>query len=89
MKVQKNIRQCEMCKDEEATTFCFDCYNYFCKACFKYMHDRKKNSNHKKEKIDLFVPIDTICALHERSPLNLFCLDEKGNIYYNINITLI
>ena len=36
MKVQKNIRQCEMCKDEEATTFCFECYNYFCEACFKY-----------------------------------------------------
>ena len=82
---QKSLKQCEMRKDEEATTLCVDCYTYFCNACFKFVHDRKKNSSHKKEKIDLFVPIDTICPEHNRSPMNLFCVDEKGKI----NIALI
>ena len=89
MEVQKKIRLCETCKDEEAKIFCFDCYNYFCESCFKYVHDRKKNSNHKKEKIDLFVPIDITCPDHERSPMNLFCIDEKGKNYCKINIILI
>ena len=80
MEVQKNIKQCEICKDEEATILCLDCYNNFCEACYKYIHDRKKYSNHKKEKIDLFVPIDTICPEHIKSPMNLFCIDEKGKI---------
>jgi len=74
----KNSKQCEMCKDEEATTLCLDSYIYFCESCFKLVHDKKKNSNHKKEKIDLFVPIDTMCPEHKRVPMNLFCIDEKG-----------
>jgi len=86
MEIQKNIKLCEMCKDEEAATLCFDCHSYFCEACFKFIHDRKKNSNHRKQKIDLFIPIDTKCPDHEGSPMNLFCIDEKGKIYYNIII---
>ncbi len=89
MEVQKNIKQCETCKDDNATTLCHDCHSYFCKACFKYVHDRKKNSHHRKEKIDLFIPIDTKCPEHEGILMNLFCIDEKGNIYYKINIILI
>ena len=89
MEFQKNIKICETCKDENATTLCLDCHSYFCKDCFKYVHDRKKNSNHKKEKIDLFIPIDTKCPEHEGILMNLFCIDEKGKIYYNINIILI
>ena len=79
MEIQKIIKQCETCKDKEAITLCLDCHSYFCEACFKYVHDIKKNSNHKKEKIDLFIPIDITCPDHERSPMNLFCIDEKGN----------
>jgi len=78
MEAQKTIKQCETCKDEEATTLCLDCHSYFCEACFKYVHDRKKNKEHKKEKIDLFIPIDITCLDHERVPINLFCVDEKG-----------
>jgi len=78
MEAQKNIKQCETCKDEEASTLCLDCHSYFCEACFKYVHDRKKNKEHKKEKIDLFIPIDITCLDHERVPINLFCVDEKG-----------
>ena len=78
--IKKNSKQCEICKDEEATSLCLDCYNYFCEACFKFVHNRKKNSNHKKEKIDLFVPIDIMCPDHGRNSINLFCIDEKGKI---------
>ena len=80
MEVQKNIKLCEICKVNDATTLCLDCHSYFCEACFKYVHDFKKNSNHSKEKIDLFVPIDTMCPDHERIAMNLFCIDEKGKI---------
>jgi hypothetical protein len=80
MEVQKNAKQCEMCKVKEAITLCLDCYSYFCEVCYKCVHNFKQNSNHRKEKIDLFVPIDTTCSYHERSPMNLFCIDEKGNI---------
>ena len=89
MEIKKNIKQCEICKVKEATTLCLDCYSYFCEACYKYVHDIKENSNHKSEKIDLFVPIDTKCPEHEGNLMNLFCIDEKGNINYNINIILI
>ena len=89
MESQKNNKQCEICKDREAITLCFDCHSYFCEACFKYVHDIKKNNNHRKEKIDLFIPIDTKCPEHEGNLMNLFCIDEKGNIYYNINLALI
>ena len=40
---------------------------------------KKENSNHKKENIDYILPIDTRCPEHPKIPLNLFCLDEKGN----------
>ena len=86
---QKNFKLCEICKDEEASALCLDCYFYFCDSCYKCVHDKKKNSNHRKEKIDLFVPINTSCPDHERIPMNLFCIDEKGNIIHNINIILI
>ena len=80
MEVQKNIKQCEICKVKEATTLCLDCYSYFCEACYKYVHDIKENNNHNNEKMDLFVPIDTICPEHTKSPMNLFCIEEKGKI---------
>ena len=42
------------------------------------MYMKELRTEHKKEKIDYFVPIDTHCSAHERNPINLFCLDEKG-----------
>ena len=78
--MQKNCKQCEICEDEKAATLCLDCRSYFCEACFKCVHDRKKNKSHKKEKIDLFIPIDITCPDHEGNTLNLFCVDEKGNL---------
>ena len=34
----------------------------------------------KKEKIDYFLPMDMKCPEHNLNPINLFCVDEKGNI---------
>ena len=78
MENKKNIKQCEIC-NEEAGALCLDCHFYFCETCYKCVHDIKKNSTHKKEKIDLFIPIDTKCPEHEGNSMNLFCIDDKGN----------
>ena len=76
---QKNYKICEICKVEEAKSLCPQCYCYYCDICFKCVHDRKVNNEHKKEKIDYFVQIDTVCPEHNGIRINLFCLDEKGN----------
>ena len=78
---QNYYKVCDLCK-LQATFFCMDCLNinYFCDSCYKFVHDKKENSNHKKEKIDYYIPIDTKCPNHPNVPLNLFCIDEKGNI---------
>ena len=86
-KKHQNYKQCEICKIE-ATSLCLQCYNYYCDACFKYVHDKKENINHIKEKIDYFVPIDTKCPEHKGNIINLFCVDEKGKnliiFYFNL-----
>jgi len=81
---QKNFKQCDMCKDKEAISLCPQCFSYYCDVCHKAVHENTKNSQHKKEKIDYNVPIDTRCPEHEKIVINLFCVDEKGNIYYYI-----
>ena len=82
---QKNFKECEVCEDREATSLCLKCYSYFCDTCFKCAHDNnKKKTNHIKEKIDYFVPVDTRCPEHKGNRINLFCLDEKGKNIYNL-----
>ena len=78
---QKNYKQCDICKDVEATSLCPQCFSYYCDKCSKCVHESKNNKEHKKEAIDYNVPIDTHCPDHDKNPINLFCLDEKGNIY--------
>ena len=78
---QKNFKQCDMCKDKEASSLCPQCFSYYCDTCYKSVHENTKNSKHKKEKIDYNVPIDTRCPEHNTIPINLFCIDEKGNFY--------
>ena len=79
--MEKNIiklfKECELCK-ENATNLCFKCNSYFCEQCFKYVHGKKINSNHIKESIDPFIPIDLKCPEHSDHPMYLFCIDEKG-----------
>ena len=83
------IKQCEMC-GENATNICFKCIMYLCDSCDKAIHNMKLSKQHKKEKIDFFVPIDLRCPQHKLSPMNLFCANEKGNyfilIHYYFNL---
>ena len=85
MDKENQLKKCELCK-EIATSLCFICNSYFCNQCYKYVHDKKININHKKEIIDPFVPIDLKCPEHPQHPIYLFCTDEKGKhnfIYFN------
>ena len=87
-KNQKNNKICEIC-EEMAICVCFNCNSYYCDSCFKYIHDKKVNREHKKEKIDYFVPIDTKCPEHPKIPMNIYCLDENGKntflfLFFNI-----
>ena len=78
---QKYYKLCDVCKNQ-ATSLCLECLsnNYYCDSCYKIAHDKKEYYNHKKEQIDYYVPIETKCPEHQNVPLNLFCLEEKGNI---------
>ena len=76
----ENYKKCDICK-KEAKNLCLVCMNYYCDSCYKFIHDKKSKSNHKKEKIDYYVPIETRCFTHQNVPLNLFCANEKGNSY--------
>ena len=81
---QKNFKSCDIC-GIEATSLCFECEMYFCDTCYKLLHDKQKNSQHAKEKIDVYIPIDIKCPLHPKCPQNLFCVDDKGNFIKLIN----
>ena len=70
-------RKCELCK-ENATNICFECSFYLCNSCFKFLHEKKANSEHKKETIDPYVSIDINCPLHPKNQMNLFCVEEKS-----------
>ena len=84
-KIHKKI--CELCK-ETATSICYDCSFYLCDSCFKYLHEKKANSEHKKEAIDPFISMEIKCPVHPNVPMNLFCLNEKSNKYYLIFILI-
>ena len=74
--IPKNQKLCEIC-GEVATSLCLKCNSYFCNSCFQYVHEKKKNKDHKSEVIDPFIPIETKCFIHPNIPINLFCIDEK------------
>ena len=72
------IKKCDMCK-KEAKSLCYQCMFYFCDSCYKICHNDEETKSHKKEKIDYYVPFDVRCPEHKLSPMNLFCIEEKGN----------
>ena len=74
------LKKCEVCKID-ATCLCFPCKTYFCDSCFKLGHNTEEFKSHKKDKIDYYVPIDLKCTEHKLYPMELFCINEKGNIY--------
>ena len=78
MKNIQNFKKCDVCKNEP-TSLCFKCMNYYCDSCFKIAHTKDEFKAHKKENIDYFISIDVRCPEHKLNPMNLFCLDEKGN----------
>ena len=81
---KNNFKLCDIC-ESQATFLCLECLsNYYCESCYKFIHDKKVKSNHKKEKIDYYIPIEARCPKHKKVPLNLFCADEKGNFIYII-----
>ena len=73
----KLIKNCEFC-GVNATSLCFECLEYFRESCFKWVHEKQLKSTHKKENIDLYVPIDLKCPDHPNNSNNLFCVDDKG-----------
>ena len=77
------MKECEFC-NSNAICLCMKCKNFFCENCFKIIHQLKKYSNHIKESIDPFVPIDFKCPDHPENIMNLFCIDEKGKPNYFI-----
>ena len=78
-KITKNVKCVEMGKPR---VFANNVILIFVIHALNVFMIKKKNTNHKKEKIDYFVPIDTRCPEHEGNRINLFCIDEKGkNIY--------
>ena len=64
--------------NEDSKCFCFECKLYFCDNCYKFIHEKKKNIQHKKETLDPFISIDFKCSDHPENALNLFCIEEKG-----------
>ena len=75
--MNKKIKKCEFCK-KDATCLCFKCMTYFCDSCFKLGHEEDNFKNHKKDKMDLYAPIDIKCPQHNLHPMDLFCINEKG-----------
>ena len=52
---------------------------YYCDSCYNIAYKSEKRKNHKKEKIDYYLPMDMKCPEHNLNPINLFCIEEKGN----------
>ena len=85
---KEKFKNCEIC-ESQATVFCLECpIFYYCDSCYKFVHDKKVKNKHKKEKIDLFVPVEAKCPEHKNVPFNLFCIDEKGKKYILIIIII-
>ena len=80
-KKSKLVKECEI-RGKDASCLCFKCINYYCDRCYKVIHDIKEDPEHKKENIDPYVPIDVKCTEHPNNPCSLFCVEEKGNIYF-------
>ena len=88
MEKNKNgIKECDICSSN-ATCLCFKCLQYFCDSCYKFIHDKRKNSEHKKKLIDPYVPIDIKCPEHPNGIMDFFCVNEKGNLEFNIKFLL-
>ena len=50
---QKNYKQCDICKVDEASSLCPQCFNYYCDSCYKAVHDKGKNNVYQNSLIGL------------------------------------
>jgi hypothetical protein len=69
-KISKIKRKCEIC-EEEGNIICFDCIKYYCDSCSNFIHSKKINQNHSKEKINFF-QLYIKCEIHPKKNSNFF-----------------
>ena len=74
-------KSCEICQSL-ATNLCLKCFAYYCDSCYRLVHNKKDKNQHKKEKIDNLVPIETKCPEHQKYPKELFCIEDKSKFFY-------
>ena len=88
--IQQDKKLCDIC-GEIAVNLCFKCAMQLCDSCYKLIHDKNINKNHKKEKIDYLIPFYLKCPDHPKDRLNLFCINENGKIilYFNYNLIIL
>lgn len=73
----KKAKVCDIC-GEEANIICFDCVNYYCDSCSNFIHGKKINKEHKKEKIYFSNLLNIKCETHPKNKLEYFCLNENS-----------
>ena len=83
---KKNIKQCDICKEEEAKSIVFNALIIIVILALNMSNKRIKILNIKKGKIDYFIPINIWCPDHEKDAIKFFCVDEKGNKFLHIYI---
>ena len=66
--IKNNCKTCDIC-GEEPDIICFDCLHYFCNSCSNFIHGKKINENHIKEKINYFGLIEIKCKIHKNNKL--------------------
>ena len=76
-KMEDKEISCELCKNP-ASNICYDCSFYLCDSCFDYLHIKKVNSEHKKEKIEPIIPINIKCTKHQKMPLSFYYIEENS-----------
>ena len=82
---RKNIKVCEICKND-ANCLCFQCISYFCDSCYKFVHDKKTNEQHKKENIDSYFQLKQNVLIILKIELIYFVLMKKVKISFYLMI---
>ena len=75
-------KECHLCQCN-APFLCFECNYYLCQSCYDLIHSKQKNSSHKKEPLDRFVPIELNCQIHQKIDLIYFVSEKKVIYLYN------
>jgi len=81
------LKKCNLC-NSDSFWICFQCKKYYCDKCWKIIHEIKKEKAHEKTKINPYLSLDFFCSNHQEYPLELFCLNDKGNFNFIINLII-